>query len=135
MSTTTPELEASNLKLYTAAAEIEEVLKKHDIAGVILLTDSEVAHWLYSLEASWSAAKMTGSHVQITCKADENFTKEQVQKRVTDTIKMVMSLLHLTDVAQKNFLALMLTIQTKFDLSNPEIEELEAPERQAAEEL
>lgn len=116
MSEITPEQQAEHERMVGIIEEIATVLKKHDVTGYFSLVSPTMSHFCYHLEATWSAAKIEDGKLQLRCREEDGFTKEQVKQRAHDTVGMIMSHLHLTDTAQKNFLSVALALSEKFGI-------------------
>lgn len=91
-------------KLKVAAEEIKEILKKHDIAGAVVLhTKGHGEHFIH-LNTSYSCAYIyDDDHVRFRAKAEDYDTVEQRNEAQQSTANM----LHiLTECTGKNYLAL-----------------------------
>lgn len=73
-------------KLKTAAEEIKDILKKHDIAGIVVLHTPGFGEYVYRIDPSYSIAKLQGDMLRLkTNPADSNETKLQ---QANDTYNM-----------------------------------------------
>jgi hypothetical protein len=77
-------------KLKNAMAEISEVLKKHDIAGMVILHEPGHAEFNLRIDPSYSCAKMNGNEMRVRAKLQEDFNgdKEAWTEKITDTVNM-----------------------------------------------
>lgn len=88
--------------LITASKEIEEILMKHDIAGVVLLTSKTHSEFLMHLDPTWSVCtfeKITGGRVlRFKAKRADFPSKEAQGVAISDSIGIIMGL---RDAAQR----------------------------------
>jgi hypothetical protein len=83
----------SDPKLKEAMAEIMGVLKKHDIAGDIVLVSPTHAEFRTRIDPSWSGAFFEDSGaVRIRAKKADLGTQEAVNERLENTVHMFTSL-------------------------------------------
>lgn len=84
-----PQPPAENPVLEQAAKEIAEVLKKHDIAGVVQMFIPGFNKYSMNLETTWSvvAVDKTGKMRMIAPLVDPN-DQEPAKKKIMDTIRM-----------------------------------------------
>lgn len=77
-------------KLKKAAEEIKSILRKHDIAGVVVLASASHMEFVRHLEADWLALKIEvvngKTAVRFRCKRADYPTKEAWEKQMKDTI-------------------------------------------------
>lgn len=88
-------------KLKTVAAEIKAVLNKHDVAGIVLLTSKTHSEFMYELMPSWSCCieeqREGGRVVRFRALRKDYPSKEAQQTAISDSVGMVMGLLHLSE--------------------------------------
>jgi hypothetical protein len=60
-----------NKDLAPAIAEINAILKKHDIMGLVMVTNQTHADWAMHVETSWTCTKFEGNALRIRCKKEE----------------------------------------------------------------
>lgn len=81
--------------LKAAAEEIKAVLRKHDIAGVLMLQSKTHGEWVCEISPSWSAAKLERSDgdvlLRVRCKREDFPSKEAQQECLAHTVGMLMS--------------------------------------------
>lgn len=88
--------------LKQAAAEILDILKKHDIAGMVSLQSTTHSEWLFHIEPSWSCIRLEHAEgvefrVRITAKCKTG--PESEKERIRVSTGMVLGFL---DVARNN---------------------------------
>lgn len=90
----------AEIKLKVAAEEIKEILKKHDIAGVVGLHTPGHGEHILHLSTSYSCAYIyNDNEIRFYSKLkDYNSKEEQMQKQV-DTVNMLHILTHVTGVS------------------------------------
>jgi hypothetical protein len=74
-------IEPSDQVLKLAAAEISAILRKHDIAGIVLLESRTHGEWINHITPSWSAARWIedegkGEGIHVRCKREDYPSKE-----------------------------------------------------------
>lgn len=88
--------------LKTAVAEIDAILKKHDIAGVVVLTSKSHVEYLMAITPTWSCCTYEdtpqGKLLRVKAKAVDYPSKEARNEAISDTIGMLMGL---SDVMEK----------------------------------
>ena len=81
----------ANPKLKSAMKEIEEVLKKHDIAGLVLVATPSDMEYLYAFQPSWSCARLKGNQLEIRAKREQYLTEQHFSETVAATTGMFLS--------------------------------------------
>jgi len=76
-------------KLITACQEIQAILDKHDIAGIVHVASTTHTHYLYVLSPSWSAARLEENELRVRAKVTEFPSVENQQKCLRDTVGMI----------------------------------------------
>lgn len=108
--------------LKTAAEEIKAILKKHDIAGVMMLQSPDGAEFVRVIDPTWSCAKIQdtpmGPAIRIKAHHSEFPNKEAQQKCVEQTIGMVFAFRHQAEQDEKSMAQLIEVLSRKFDISN-----------------
>lgn len=84
-------------RLKTVAEEIIQVLKKHDVAGVLTLHEPGFGEFVIHLDTNYSIAKFTDEGIQI--KTDKKMPKILKLKKTGDTANMFSVLAELNDMA------------------------------------
>jgi phosphopantetheinyl transferase (holo-ACP synthase) len=80
-------------KLIEAMEEIKAVLKKHDVAGVVILGSQSHAEYLFEVSPSWSCATLDENGLlHVRAIASEFGSKEARNKAVDDTVGMFVTL-------------------------------------------
>lgn len=105
-----------HIRLTKIAQEVEQILAKHDVTGHLCLVSESMSHFLYKLDASWSAASIEENRVNLKCTKEQGYTPEQVAKRVRVTVQMLAAMLHLLQNDAKNFAAILLELSAKYDI-------------------
>lgn len=103
-------------RLTGIAQEVEQLLAKHDVTGHLCLVSETMSHFLYKLDASWSAATIENNQVKLKCTQAQGYTPEQVAKRVKATVQMLAGMMHLLNNDSKNFTAILLELSAKYDI-------------------
>lgn len=104
-------------KLKKAAAEINEILKKYDIAGVVLLHTPGHSEYLLKLDPSYSCANMNEKTGEVRLKATEAmYGKVKRDKMLEDTTNMVVCLAHIASMEAMNLINLQKMLETKFEI-------------------
>lgn len=105
-------------KLQAAVLEIQAVLKKHDIGGVVLLASQTNTHFSYELCPSWSCARVEADGIRIKALRKDFASREAQQKVLTDTTGMILgfhtTLLHVAEQMQ----SLALVLGRHFEISH-----------------
>lgn len=82
--------------LKTAVAEIDAILKKHDIAGVVVLTSKTHVEYLMGISPTWSCCTYEdtpqGKLLRVRAKAVDYPSKEARNEAISDTVGMLMGL-------------------------------------------
>lgn len=86
-------------KLKIAMDEIKTILKKHDIAGFILLHAPGFSEYLNHVSPSYSCAKLEPEQLRFRLKAAEVGGPEKAKQIATDTYNMIT---HLADMTSKH---------------------------------
>lgn len=100
-------------KLKNAAAEINEILKKYDIAAMVVLHTPGFSEYLFNVTPSYTCCKMDQNGMRIKTNPDD--PKEKKEKEVNDTFNM---LYHFSDVGGMlvgNSNAALNLLKEKFD--------------------
>lgn len=81
-------------KLKKAMAEINAILEKHDIAGLIVLQMPGFVEYRLAINPTWSVAKWNGDELRVKAKLQEDYNgdKEAWTEDVTNTLNMLQSL-------------------------------------------
>lgn len=110
-----------NLK--AAVEEINEILKRRDIAGMIFLaspTHTEVKH---EFSPSWSCAKMEGPVLRIRAKQEDYPSKEHHQLAVTNTTGMLLGFSDAVHGAQEGLANIMSMLAKHFEIEHRSVHE------------
>lgn len=90
-----------------ALEEIKAVLKKHDVAGFIVVQSPTNAQYFYGIEPTWSCAKFHpapgGDVIRIRAKESEYGSKEARDTAIADTAAMIVGFMQLAEQAVENF--------------------------------
>lgn len=82
--------------LKTAAAEIEAVLVKHDIAGVVLLSSKTHTEYILHVDPSWSCCFVEntdkGRLLRVRSKRADYPSKEAQNAAINDSVSLIMGL-------------------------------------------
>jgi hypothetical protein len=77
-------------KLKTAMEEIKAVVKKHDIAALVVLHTPEFSEYLFAIDPTYSAMRFTDRPGEIRIKTDsKEMGKEVAEKFAQDTSNMI----------------------------------------------
>lgn len=83
-------------KLQAAAEEIKDIMKKHDIGGLIVLASPTHLEFLHKFDPSWSCASyevIEGLEgIRIRCKREDFPSVEAQKKSLEDTVGMMMGI-------------------------------------------
>ena len=72
-------------KLQEACDEISAILKKHDVAGCVILASPSHMHFRYEITPSWSCAKLQDDNKAIRFMSKrENYSSAQEQKHAQE---------------------------------------------------
>lgn len=93
-------------KLKKAAEEIKAVIKKYDIAALIVLHTPYHSEYVNEITPSYSCMKWNGDELRIRAKLKEDFNgdKKAMEKKLADTSNMLRLL---SEVGGKQLLELM----------------------------
>jgi hypothetical protein len=109
-------------KLKDAAKEIQAILEKYDIAGIIHLSSPTHLEYLYFLSPTWSCASMeeTEDGVGIRFKSKlADFPSVEDQKKCAEaTIGTFFGFHHLSKEAEERMFHLIKMIGGHYDISN-----------------
>lgn len=77
-------------KLKTAAEEIKSILKKYDIAGIVVLHTPGFSEYLYKINPTYSCAELLNGGIQFKTKSSHYGGDKKERDRVaTDTSNMM----------------------------------------------
>ena len=79
-------------KLKVAAEEIKAILKKHDIAGAILIHTPGYAEFILELTPTYSCATLHHDHIHFKAKKEDFNDELKRHKAIADTANMMHSL-------------------------------------------
>ncbi len=82
----------SDQKLAVAQSEIEMILRKHDLGGVVFLASPERMSFFHHLTASWSVVTMEGNYVRFRSKREDFPSKEVQDFKTASTVHMLDSI-------------------------------------------
>lgn len=82
-----------DLKLRAALNEIHAILKKNDIAGVMLLCSETHHERLLELSPSWSCVQIQGDFVRIRSKREDYPSKEAQNETLQKTAGLIFGLM------------------------------------------
>lgn len=86
--------------LKTAVAEIDAILKKHDIAGVVVLTSKSHVEYLMGIDPTWSCCRCEitpkGKALRFKAKAADYPSNMDRNIAVSDTLGMLVGLSDVT---------------------------------------
>lgn len=107
--------------LKTAAEEIKAILKKHDIAGMMMLQSPDGAEFVRVIDPTWSCAKIQatpmGPAIRIKAHHSEFQNKEEQKKCVERTIGMVFAFHHQSDQDMKSMAQLIEVLSRKYGVT------------------
>lgn len=90
MTEKTPEFSP---KLKMAAKEIEDILVKYDISGIINLFEPMIAESIIKIDPSWSVVSLNAArHLKINPPIVDLKNQEAAKKKIIDTINMLANL-------------------------------------------
>lgn len=108
--------------LKTAAEEIKAILKKHDIAGMMMLQSPGGAEFVRVIDPKWSCVKIQdtpmGPAIRIKAHHSEFPSKEAQKVCVEWTIGMVFAFHHQAEQDMKSMAQLIEILSRQFDISN-----------------
>lgn len=96
-------------------AEINEILKKYDIAGVITLHTPGHSEYLLKLDPSYSCATLTSDGIRLKA-TEAMYGKKKRDQMLDDTANMVVCLAESTGRLAMNLIDLEDLIKTKFEI-------------------
>lgn len=109
-------------KLKEAMAEIMGVLKKHDIAGQIVLASPTHSEFRMKIDASWSCAfpeeSELGMMIRFRCKKDEIPDKELRRKRIEETLHAICQIRDLNGTYFMGFDSLVKQLEKHIDFEH-----------------
>lgn len=76
-------------KLKMAMLEIDAILKKHDIAGFVIIHTPGFSEYLNYINPSYSCAKLEPNGVRFKLKADEVGGREKAAKIAAETLNLI----------------------------------------------
>jgi hypothetical protein len=83
-------------KLKTAVEEIRAILKKHDVAAVVVLHTPGFSEYIFKIDPSYSCAKVTNNRLEVKLKLEHyNNDRKLRDQFAKDTLNMIN---HLTEV-------------------------------------
>ena len=81
-------------KLQQAINEIDAVLTKHNIAGIVFVASESHAHYLHHLQASWNACYMEntpkGEALRVRCKRADYPTRDAWRLAMKNSVGTIM---------------------------------------------
>lgn len=77
------------MNLEQAADEIEAVIKKHDLGGLIILANPQRTVFRHLLDPSWSCAKVGDNGLHIRSKRVDYATEEEQRRTLAATISLI----------------------------------------------
>lgn len=112
-------------KLKTAAKEIEEILKKHDILGSMLLVSPTHVEYLFRFDATWSVMKFeTGTHIpegdlglRFRSKREEFSTEKERHEATEATVHALTSFLQFGRMCQRNMTVILQALKSKMTIA------------------
>lgn len=108
----------SQYKLKTAALEIREICKKHDIAASVLLADPENGERLQVLDTSWSCARLEDGMIHLKTTTPDFPTKEERKLAIERTAGLAFIFIDLWQESQVLFMAIIENLSDRFQLRN-----------------
>jgi len=104
-----------NKEIEPALDEIGAVLKKHDMAGLVIIGNATHCDWRMEVSASWSCAQKEphpngGDTIRIKAKRADYPSDEAQKKTVERTIGMFVTFDHTLTHLQKNLEKLLIAI-------------------------
>lgn len=95
-------------KLKKAMEEMKEILRKHDIAGVVTLHTPGHSEYLLHVTPSYSCATFNGDELRVRARLKEDFHGNigEQRKKVTDTVNMLDMLSESTAKLAMNLISL-----------------------------
>jgi hypothetical protein len=111
-----------NETLKTVAAEIQALLEKHDLAGMIVLQAPDHLEFLKVLSPSWSVARLNEETGELRIRAKrEEFPSAEEQKRCVEaTIGMVLGFLGQAERDVEAFTMVAKLLGRHFEISHRE---------------
>lgn len=92
-------------KLKMAAEDIKDVLKKYDIAAVVVLHTPGFSEYLFAVTPTYSCAELDGGRFRVKIKLSHyNDDKKMRDRFVKDTTNMMYHLSHITGTLAMNLL-------------------------------
>lgn len=104
-----------NAEILPVLDEISAVLKKHDMAGLIVVANETHVDYRIEVEASWSCAKFERDGIRIRCVEEDFATKEAQRKCLESTVGMVVTFTDVLRVIQANMIQLLEIISKYVD--------------------
>lgn len=119
-------------KLKTAVAEIEAILAKHDVAGVVLLSSTTHLEYLLELSPSWSCCRWEqhpeGKVLRIKALRADYPSKEAHDLVLKDTVGLIMGFLDGTRGLTANLESVAAKLAEKMDFQHYTQEEPRKPD-------
>lgn len=81
----------SNPTLKAAMKEIDAVLKKHDLAGFVLISTPSDMEYMYAFQPTWSCARLDGNRLEIRAKREQYLTEKDYADTIAATTGIFMS--------------------------------------------
>lgn len=105
--------------IHHAIKEIREVLKKHDLAGVVMIQDTLELAYLKEVSPSWSCASLSADG-EFRIKANrEDFPSKESQKAcIESTLGMVLGFMNESERNHKDFSHIVAMFSEHFDFSH-----------------
>lgn len=91
-------------KLKIAMDEIKNILKKHDVAGFVIIHTPGFSEYLNHISPSYSCAKIEATQLRFKLKASEVGGAEKARQIANDTFNMMT---HLSDITAKSAMMFM----------------------------
>ena len=105
-------------KLKEAAAEISGILKKHDIAGYVMLMSETHSEFMFKLDPTWSACIVEDNTVRIRAKEKELGSKEAVHRKAESTAHMLCQMKDLSAYGFKVSDQLISAMETVYEIDH-----------------
>lgn len=109
--------------LQQAMEEIKAILRKHDVAAVVLLSSPKHMEFLYGLTPTWSCAKLEphpdgGEAIRIRSSRDEYVSEDAQRQCLEYTIGMFMGFFSLLKQAEDQMLNITALLGQHFDVEH-----------------
>lgn len=111
-------------KVQAAINEIEQVLRRHDLAGVAIVSSPSHTHYLHHIEATWSCCRMESPHgLRFRCKRADYPTEAEWKETMRISCGLVAGFEHALESSAQQLRRLLLALGKKVGIDHIDVDE------------